>query len=111
MPTPDGPPIPAGPPRFPLGQLVATPAALASLVAAGVSPWSLLARHAQGDWGDLGEEDRQLNVLALIQGSRLLSAYTLPDKTRVWVVTEADRSATSLILPRSIRPALAVHGP
>ncbi len=88
-----------GPPPFPLGQIVATPAALAALEAAGVSPWALLARHAQGDWGDLCVEDRQLNALALINGERLLSAYALPDRTRIWVITEADRSATPLILP------------
>lgn len=99
MPTPDGHPVPTGPPHFPLGKLVATPAALASLAHAGVSARTLLARHAQADWGDLCEEDRQLNALALIEGSRLLSAYALPDRTRVWVITEADRSTTSLLLP------------
>ena len=75
------------------------PPPLAALEAAGVQPRTLLARHAQSDWGDIVEEDRQLNALALINGERLLSAYTLPNNVRVWVITEADRSATTLILP------------
>ncbi len=97
--TPDPDSAQGGPPLFPLGQIVATPAALAALEAAGVSPWALLARHAKADWGEMDEEDRQLNALALINGERLLSAYTLPDRTRVWVITEADRSATTVLLP------------
>lgn len=93
MPAPDAPPL------FPLGRLVATPAALTALVVAKVSPWALLARHAHADWGDLDEHDRAANDLALTAGTRLLSAYRLPDRTTVWVITEADRSATTLLLP------------
>ena len=86
-------------PRFLLGQLVATPSALSTLVSLKVSPWALVNRHVQGDWGDLDAHDRQENERALTDGSRLLSAYTLKDGTRIWVITEADRSATTLLLP------------
>ncbi len=98
-------PVPAkksGPepaPRFPLGQIVATANALTALVVAKVSPWALLSRHRRGDWGDLDEQDQQENERALIMGNRLLSAYALPDATRLWIITEADRSATTLLLP------------
>lgn len=87
-------------PKFSLGHLVATPAAIASLHAAGVSPMSLLRRHACGDWGQMSDADQRSNERALEEGSRLLSAYTLPTKVRVWVITEADRSATTVLLPR-----------
>lgn len=86
-------------PRFLLGQLVATPAALSTLICLKVSPWTLVNRHVQGDWGDLGEQDRQENERALTAGTRLLSAYTLEDGTKIWIITEADRSATTLLLP------------
>jgi len=91
----------AMPPRplFPYGRTVATPGALAALSLAGVAPEALLSRHVRGDWGELCEEDRQMNAEALSTGRRLLSAYALPDDTRVWIITEADRSATTLLLP------------
>ena len=89
-----------GAPLFPLGQVVATPGALATLGLAGVAPEVLLSRHSHGDWGDLCEADRQMNAEALSAGERLLSAYALPDGTRIWIVTEADRSATTLLLPQ-----------
>ena len=86
-------------PRFLLGQLVATPSALSILVSLRVSPWALLNRHVQGDWGDLDEHDRREDERALIEGTRLLSAYSLASGTRIWIITEADRSATTLLLP------------
>ena len=91
--------VPSGMPLFPLGQTVATPGALAALDLAGVVAEALLDRHMRGDWGALGEDDRQTNAQALTSGERLLSAYVLPDATRVWIITEADRSATTLLLP------------
>ncbi len=87
------------PVRFSTGQLVATPTALSVLVSLKVSPWSLLDRHVRGDWGDLDEHDCRENERALQAGDRLLSAYSLPDGTRLWIITEADRSATTLLLP------------
>ena len=86
-------------PLFPYGRTVATPGALAALRLAGVAPESLLDRHIRGDWGELCEDDRRMNAEALPSGGRLLSAYALPDGTRVWIITEADRSATTLLLP------------
>lgn len=86
-------------PLFPYGRAVATPGALAALSLAGVVPEALLGRHVRGDWGELCEEDRRMNAEALSTGGRLLSVYALPDETRVWIITEADRSATTLLLP------------
>ena len=85
--------------RFSPGSVVATPAALAALEAAGQSPLEFLQRHLRGDWGEVDAHDRRENELALRRGLRLLSAYTLRDGTRIWVITEADRSATTLLLP------------
>ena len=85
--------------RFPLGHLVATPGALAALADAGQSPLEFLARHVRGDWGDLCPEDRRLNDQALRQGTRLLSAYRTAKGVKLWVITEADRSSTCLLLP------------
>jgi hypothetical protein len=85
--------------RFPLGQIVATLGALAALQEAGDNPASFLARHVTGDWGDLDEEDRRGNELSVVHGFRLLSAYTLSTGTKLWIITEADRSATTLLLP------------
>ena len=86
-------------PRFPLGQVVATPGALAALEEAGDRPADLLKRHLAGDWGEVDEHDRQENERSLADGCRLLSAYTLSTGTRLWIITEADRSSTTLLLP------------
>ncbi len=86
-------------PLFKLGQIVSTPAALEALGKACQAPWEFLVRHAQGDWGDLDDEDRHLNDEAVKDGSRILSAYTLKTGVRVWVITEADRSSTCILLP------------
>ena len=85
--------------RFPLGQIVATPGALAALEEAGDSPAAFVRRHAAGDWGNIDEHDQQENEFSVEHGLRLLSAYTLSDGTRIWIITEADRSATTLLLP------------
>lgn len=86
-------------PRFPLGRILATPGALAALDQSGDSAHGLLMRHATGDWGELCDDDKQANEAALGQGTRLLSAYRLGDGTKVWIITEADRSATTILLP------------
>jgi hypothetical protein len=83
---------------FPLGRLIATPGALTALTAAGENPVGLLVRHQSGDWGDVGPEDRRANDRDLQEGGRLLSAYDVGG-CRVWVITEADRSATTILLP------------
>jgi hypothetical protein len=84
---------------FSLGRTVATPGALEALAAAGTSPLALLARHAAGDWGELGPEDCRANAWVLAHGERLLSAYRLATGERLWIITERDRSATTLLLP------------
>jgi hypothetical protein len=82
-----------------LGQVVATPGALRTLEEAGVSPASLLARHVNGDWGDLDEHDRKENEFSLKHGFRILSSYTLTSGEKIWIITEADRSSTCILLP------------
>ncbi|KAE9848418.1 hypothetical protein QZM25_32065 [Burkholderia contaminans] len=86
-------------PRFELGVVLVTPAGLAALEAAQIPEVLLLARHVHGDWGELSEEDRLQNELAVLLGLRLLSSYPLPTGGKVWVITEADRSATTILLP------------
>jgi hypothetical protein len=85
--------------RFNLGQTVATPGALAALEASGESVSTYLNRHVSGDWGDVDAGDAQENELSLKYGWRLLSAYTLKGGTKIWVITEPDRSSTCLLLP------------
>ena len=86
-------------PKFPLGQVVSTPGALDALANADQDSWDSLNRHAFGDWGDLDEDDRRENERSLKDGCRLLSAYTLSTGTRIWIITEADRSSTCILLP------------
>jgi len=85
---------------FSLGQVVATPGAMETLEALEVSPISLLDRHLSGDWSDMEEEDQRANRQAIKEGSRVLSSYKLPPKnTKIWIITEADRSSTTILLP------------
>lgn len=86
-------------PRFPLGQVVATPGVSVALRTAGQLPFAFLRRHQSGDWGDIAEEDKAENELSVAQGFRILSAYTLPTGVKIWLITEWDRSATTLLLP------------
>jgi hypothetical protein len=85
--------------KLPLGRVVATPGALHSLAEAGQSPQEFLDRHASGDWGELHEEDHKENERSVMQGFRILSAYRLKDDTKIWIITEADRSSTCILLP------------
>lgn len=84
---------------FALGRLLATPGVLVALEKAQETPDPYLKRHASGDWGDLDDEDKGANDAAVMHGTRLLSAYHLSDGTKVWIITEADRSATTMLLP------------
>jgi hypothetical protein len=83
---------------LPLGRVVATPGALKLLLETGGRPFDLLGRHASGDWGDLCAFDRRQNQIALRDGYRLLSSYETT-AGRVWIITEADRSITTILLP------------
>jgi len=86
-------------PKFSPGQIVATPGALALLEEHHCVPIDLLSRHLRGDWGDLPPEDAGLNDDALNRGGRLLSAYRIGENARMWIITECDRSVTTLLLP------------
>ena len=86
-------------PAFELGQIVATPGALAALKKAGQQPGEFLTRHVHREWGDLDDEDRKENEYSLEHGFRLLSAYKTNAGDRLWIITEADRSVTTLLLP------------
>jgi hypothetical protein len=88
-----------GKPLFDLGQLVATPGALAALEKSGQSPMDFLSRHVTGDWGDIPEEDRKENQFSLEKGFRLMSSYRTTANEVVWVITESSRSHTTLLLP------------
>jgi hypothetical protein len=80
------------------GQIVATPNALENVPELDMA--LALDRHTKGDWGDLTDEDRQANDDAITNGGRLLSSYrTVPSGTKFWIITEADRSATTVLLP------------
>ena len=87
------------PPKFALGHLVATPGALEALKEAAVGFLPYISMHQKGDWGDVCAEDKAENELSLKHGFRLLSAYTLPGGCKIWIITEADRSATTILLP------------
>ena len=85
--------------RFPLGKLVATPAAIEAMEQAGQNPHELFQRHQRGDWGDVCPADAQENELSVKEGFRVMSVYTLKTGMKVWVITEADRSASTILLP------------
>jgi len=85
--------------RFPLGRVVATPGALNALEKAEQLPAEFLDRHVNGDWGEVPDADKQENERAVEQGLRILSAYTTSAGDKLWILTEADRSATILMLP------------
>jgi len=83
---------------LPLGRVVATPGALNLLGKSGGYAFDLLARHATGDWGELCAFDCRQNEIALRDGYRVFSAYDIP-AGRLWIITEADRSVTTILLP------------
>lgn len=86
-------------PKFPLGQIVATSGAVEAFERNRQSPTTFMRRHIKGDWGDLDGDDKEENEFSIKRGLRLLSAYTLKDGTRIWIITESDRSMTTLLLP------------
>lgn len=85
--------------RFVLGSIFATPGALEALRNAGTTPAEFLSRHQSGDWGDVCDEDAAENELALGRHLRLFSVYHLNSDVKIWVITEADRSGTTILLP------------
>ncbi len=86
-------------PKFSLGRVVATPGALRALEEANQNSFEFLAKHQAGDWGELCEEDKRENEFSVRNGFRILSAYRTRNNTKIWIITEADRSVTTLLLP------------
>lgn len=85
---------------FKLGQVVATPGALQAVEENNIDTWGLLQRHGNGDWGCVPEEDARENQLSVEKGYRILSSYPLNERgDKLWIITEADRSSTCLLLP------------
>ena len=93
----DTPPVRA--PRFTLGHIVSTPGALDAFTEACQAPMEFLSRHVAGDWGQVDKADAAENELSIKEGFRILSVYTLKSGTRIWIITEADRSSTCVLLP------------
>jgi len=87
--------------KFKMGQLVATPGALAAAEKAGEDLFPYVRRHLRGDWGDVDVSDKKANDAALspLEPARLLSAYHLKNGTKIWIITEWDRSVTTVLLP------------
>lgn len=85
--------------RFPLGQTYITPGAEEALMIAGQTGIEFLRLHVSGDFGELAEEDAQENKLSLTEGFRVLSAYRTAKGQKIWIITEADRSSTTILLP------------
>lgn len=84
---------------FPLGRIVSTPGALRAMQEADDSPLTFLQRHVRGDWGEVSPEDRKENSRSVQNGWRILSAYRTAKGVKIWVITEADRSSTAILLP------------
>jgi hypothetical protein len=84
--------------KFVLGQVLATPGVLEAAAKAGDDLVEFVGRHAAGDWGTVDKHDSRANDQALKEGTRLLSAYLLKDGTKIWILTESDRSATTVLL-------------
>ena len=84
---------------FELGQILATPGALTALQRAGQEPGDFLRRHVACDWGDLSDEDQKENDYSLEHGFRILRSYRTNAGDKLWIITESDRSATTLFLP------------
>lgn len=85
---------------FPLGQIVATPGALDALTRAEQTPGEFLRRHAEGDWGQLDAHDVAENLYGLKHGFRVLSSYRTNAGDTLWLITEADRTSTTILLPQ-----------
>ena len=85
-------------PLFRLGDIYLTPGAIEVLNASRQDIIALLRRHVTGDWGDLDSEDKQMNEDALDCGARIFSSYEVSSK-KLWIITEADRSATTVLKP------------
>lgn len=91
--------MPTNRPRLELGRIVATPGALQAFEASGDFPANYISRHIAGDWGDLTALDFAANEQAVELGYRVLSAYLLSNGIKIWIISEADRRSTCILLP------------
>ncbi|HEY8227266.1 MAG TPA: hypothetical protein VIG25_18480 [Pyrinomonadaceae bacterium] len=96
--------------RFALGQTYITPAAEEALMIAGQSALEFLRCHMCGDFGELSEDDLRENDLSLKEGFRLLSTYGTAKGQKLWIITEADRSSTTILIPAEYYSAPSQHG-
>ena len=85
--------------KFPLGKVVTTPQALAAIINSGQLPMDFVSRHAKGDWGDLCQDDKEANNQAIENGERILSAYRTLNGIKLWIISEADRTSTCILVP------------
>ena len=110
-----------GKPKFDLGQTLATPGALEALEESGQNAMDFISRHVRGDWGEVCDEDKLLNDQALVDGSRLLSAYRTLKNVKLWIITEAkddqgnerrprfcSRKNTDRLSPDTDKPSVAI---
>jgi hypothetical protein len=86
-------------PLFPLGRIISTPGVLEAFQKSGEEPATYIDRHVCGDWGELDPHDKALNDRGVDGGDRIFSSYRLKDRTKVWIITEHDRSVTTVLLP------------
>ena len=86
-------------PSLQLGRVVATYGALRKMLVNSIDPYTLLTRHATGDWSEMDADDRKANIEAAASGLRVFSAYRINETERLWIITEADRSVTTFLLP------------
>lgn len=84
---------------FALGRTLATPGVLVTLEKLGLAPQTLFDRHLACDWSDMVKEDQEANRQAVKNGSRVFSSYRYANDVKIWVITEADRSSTTILLP------------
>lgn len=85
--------------KFSPGSVVATPGVLEAFRASGDDPLAYLVRHVAGDWGEVNAEDWRANEESLLHELRLLSVYSMSDGTKFWIITEATRECTTILLP------------
>jgi hypothetical protein len=85
--------------RFPLGRVLATPGALDTLEQLNLNGFDLLSRHQAGDWGEMTDGDKQENEFSIDKELRIFSSYKIGEGSKLWIITEADRSVTTLLLP------------
>jgi hypothetical protein len=84
---------------FPVGRVTVTSGALELMEEYEINLMDLLLRHVAGDWGDLDEKDKKENDFSITRSLRILSAYKVADEKKLWIITEADRSSTTILLP------------